>query len=136
MSKGDTLENDILKKLFNNISLSWDAITDLYLSLHTGDPGEGGDQTTNEATYTGYARISVARGSAGFTISGNQVTNTAVISFPQCSGGNNTVTHVAIGTAATAAGQLLYSGALAGSLAISNLITPQFPIGALVVMED
>jgi hypothetical protein len=24
-----------------------------YVSLHTGDPGEGGDQTTSEATYTG-----------------------------------------------------------------------------------
>ncbi len=32
-------------------------ITNLYVSLHTGDPGEAGDQTTSEAAYTSYARV-------------------------------------------------------------------------------
>lgn len=136
MSKSNALENDILNKLFNNTALPWDANTSLYISLHTGDPGEGGDQSTNEANYTSYSRIGVLRGSSGFTVSGNQASNTAVVSFPQCTGGNNTITHVAIGTALSGAGQLLYSGPLAGSLAVSNLITPQFPIGSLVITED
>ena len=44
-----------------------------YLSLHTADPGETGDQTTSETTYGSYARQAVARSSAGFTVSGNAV---------------------------------------------------------------
>ena len=34
----------------------------LYVSLHTADPGVGGGQNTNEATYSGYARVAVAGG--------------------------------------------------------------------------
>lgn len=40
----------------------------LYVSLHTSDPGTTGDQTTNEATYTSYARVAVARTAGGWTI--------------------------------------------------------------------
>lgn len=40
----------------------------LYISLHTSDPGEAGSQTTNEANYTSYARVAVAR--SGKTIKG------------------------------------------------------------------
>jgi hypothetical protein len=38
------------------------------ISLHTADPGEAGDQTTSEATYKSYARVSVARTTAGWTV--------------------------------------------------------------------
>lgn len=40
----------------------------LYVSLHTADPGATGDQTTNEASYTSYARVAVARTSGGWTV--------------------------------------------------------------------
>lgn len=40
----------------------------LYVSLHTADPGVAGDQSTNEATYTSYARVAVARTTGGWTI--------------------------------------------------------------------
>lgn len=56
MSKSNALEADVVK----------------YVSLHTGDPGEAGDQTTNEATYAGYARVAVARDSGGWTVTGSQ----------------------------------------------------------------
>jgi hypothetical protein len=136
MSFGNTAETDVLGKLFNNTALSWDANTDLYLSLHTGDPGEGGSQTTSEATYTSYARIAVARSGAGWTVSGATVQNAALAQFPQATGGTNTITHVAIGTASSGAGQILVSGALNSSLAVSNLIQPQFAAGALVFTLD
>lgn len=54
--------NDLMLLLFNNTT--WAGIGDttgivgstsagsLYLSLHTSSPGEGGSQTTNEATYS------------------------------------------------------------------------------------
>ena len=68
MSKGNTFENDVLNYTFQKTAFGWAANTNFYLSLHTGDPGEAGDQTTSEATYTSYARVAVLRTSAGWNI--------------------------------------------------------------------
>jgi hypothetical protein len=135
MSKGNTLENQVVALIFNGTALPW-SNANLFVALHTADPGEAGDQTTNEATYTGYARVSVARDSGGWTVSGNQASNTAEITFPECTGGTNTITHVSVGLAASSASQILYKGALTASIAVSNLITPRFPAGTLVMQED
>lgn len=107
-----------------------------YVSLHTADPGETGSQTTSEATYTSYARVSVARSGAGWTVSGNNVSNAALVTFPQCTGGSSTITHFGIGTDSAGAGNLLFKGALNSSLAVSLNITPQFAIGELDVNAD
>lgn len=136
MSFGNTTETDILGKLFNNTSLSWDANTELYLALHTGDPGEGGNQTTTEANYGNYARVAVGRAASGWTVSGATVINTALVQFPQCNGGSSTCTYVSIGTAATGAGQILVSGDLNSPLSVSNLIQPQFAASALTFTLD
>lgn len=149
MSKTNTWESDLLLLVFNNTTaanigdatglVGSSTAGSLYVSLHTSDPGETGTQTTNEANYTSYARVAVARSSAGWTISGTaptQAANAATVSFPQCTGGSSTVTYVGIGTASSGTGKLLYSGALTSSLAVSNNITPSFTAGALVITED
>ena len=136
MSKSNTTENDFMLYTFNGTAISWNGNSNLYIALHTADPGEAGTQTTSEATYTSYARVTVARTSGGFTVAGNQASNTALVQFPQCTGGTNTITHVSVGTASSGAGQILYSGALTSSLSISSGIQPQFSIGALVITED
>lgn len=135
MSKGNTTENDLIKFMFNNTAMPSYG-SNLYLSLHTADPGEAGDQTTNEADYTSYARIAVSRDSGGWVVSGNQASNNSLVQFAQCTGGSNTITHVAIGTSSSGAGQILYSGALNASIAVSNLIQPQFAASALQTTED
>jgi hypothetical protein len=81
----------------------------LYVSLHTGDPGLTGDQTVNEATYATYARQPVPRSALGWTVSTNQATNAANIVFPICTATPNVITWFGIGTAASGAGQLLYA---------------------------
>ena len=136
MSIGNTTENDINLLLFNATALSWNANTDLYVALHTADPGEGGSQTTSEATYTSYARVTVARSGAGWTVTGNVAENAALVQFPQCTGGSNTITYASIGTASSGAGQIIASGALSSSLAVSSGIQPQFAIGALTFTLD
>ena len=143
MSKTNAFETDLLELIFNATTLEdlaenkvTSPAANLYVSLHTGDPGETGDQTTSEATYTSYARVAVARTSGGWTITGNTADNTAAITFPQCTGGSNTITHFGIGNASTGAGYLIYKGALTASLAVSSGITPEFAIGALDVTED
>lgn len=136
MSKSNFLENEMVLKLFNNTEFTWNAATVLYVSLHTADPGEAGSQTTSEATYTGYARVAVARTVGGWTIATNQASNAALLQFPQCTAGSSAVTHVAVGTAITGAGNVLYKGALSSTLNIALSIQPQFAIGALVVSEE
>jgi hypothetical protein len=135
LSKSNTLENQVVALLFNGTALPW-ANANLFVALHTADPGEAGDQTTSEATYTGYARVSVARDAGGWTVAGNQASNTAEITFAECTGGSNTITHVSVGLLSSGASQILYKGALTASIAVSNLITPRFPAGTLVMQED
>lgn len=143
MSKANTFENDWMLLIFNATAIANLAdnaasgpLTSLYVSLHTADPGEAGNQQTSEATYGSYARVAVARSGAGWTVSANAATNAALIQFPQCSSGSNTITHVGVGTAASGAGKLLYSGALSASLSVSSGIQPQFAASALSVSED
>lgn len=146
MSKGNTWETELLQLVFNNTdaALIGDATGlrgsstagSLYVSLHTGDPGEAGNQTTSECAYTSYARVAVARSGAGWTVSGNAVTNAALVQFPQCTGSSETATHFAIGTASSGTGKILYKGALSASLAISSGIQPQFAAGEIDGTED
>jgi hypothetical protein len=111
----------------------------LYISLHTADPGEAGSQTTSEANYTSYARVSVARNNTQWTVSGTAPTlgtNANAITFPAATGGSSTVTHFGIGTDSSGAGNLLLSGALGASLAITSGITPNFAAGELEITAD
>ena len=107
-----------------------------YISLHTGDPGEGGSQNTSEATYGSYARVSVARSGSAWTVSGNNASNAAAVAFAQAASGSNTITHFGIGTDSSGAGNLVASGALSASLVVSTGITPSFAIGELDVNAD
>lgn len=141
MSASNDLETNILKLIFTNTDYAnvGDAgglrgsatAGSLYISLHTSDPGETGTQTTNETSYTNYARVAVARSGAGFTVTNDTVTNAAAVAFATCGASGATVTHFGIGTASSGTGILLMSGALTASLAVSSGITPSFAIGAL-----
>lgn len=126
MSKSDTFENDLLKLIFWGTPIANLAdnavaspLTNLYLSLHSADPGEAGNQSTNEVTYTGYARVALARSAAAWAISGNVVNPVANIDFPEVTAGTGSATHVAIGTAASGAGKILYRLALSSAIAIA-----------------
>lgn len=132
MSKSDTFENDFLKLIFNAIAIANMAdnaatapVTNLYVSLHTADPGEAGNQSTSEATYTGYARVAVLRTSGGWTITANSVSPVSTVSFPACTAGTNTITHAGVGTLISGTGKLLYSGTLTPNISVSTGVTPQ-----------
>lgn len=143
MPKSTATCNSILALIFN--ATAWADIaendsstpaTNLYLSLHTADPGVGNNQTTNETSYTNYARIAVARTTIGWDVpSGGATANAALAQFAQCGASGATITHVAIGTASSGTGTVLYAGALSSSLAVANGIQPQFAAGALDVTE-
>lgn len=142
MAKGNTLENDWLKLLFNATPIANIAdnaasspLTNLYLSLHTLSPGEAGDQTTNEATYTGYARVAIARTSAGWTVTANSVSPAANVEFPIATAGNESLTYAGIGTAASGAGKLLYYGSISPAITVTVDTVPRLKT-TTVITED
>lgn len=142
MSKGDSFENSFLRLIFNATAIANIAdnaatspLTNLWVSLHTADPGEAGTQLTNETTYTGYARVSVARTSGGWTVTANSVSPVAAITFGQCTAGTATITHFGVGTASSGAGVLLYKGAVTPNISVSNGVTPQLTT-ATAITED
>lgn len=120
MSFANGTESNLLKLIFQ--AVNWASIADntattpltnLFVSLHNADPGEAGSQTTNETAYTNYARVSVARTSGGWTVSGTdptQVVNAATITFPACGATGDTLTHWGIGFLTSGAGTLIASG--------------------------
>lgn len=142
MSKSNAFETDLLELIFNGTAIADLAendtsspATNLYVSLHTSDPGEAGSQNTNETTYTSYARVAVARTSGGWTVSGNAVTPVAAIEFPECTGGTATITHFGIGTASSSTGYLIYKGTVTPNISVSTGVTPRLTTSSSVT-ED
>ena len=136
MSKANNTENDTLDAILRAVDPSWRSNASRYIALYTSDPGEAGTAVTNETAYTNYARVTVTAATGFTAASGGSSSNTGLLQFPQCGVTGATITHVAIVTTASGAGQILYSGALNSSLAVANLIQPQFAIGALTITED
>lgn len=146
MSKSNSFETSFLQHIFNNTAITGigdaggvlgsSVAGSLYIGLHTSDPGEAGSQTTNEAAYTNYARVAVARTAGGWSVLGNTVSNVGAITFPQSGATGANVTHFSVGTDLSGAGSLLFSGALTASLNITDGVTPEFGAGSLTVTED
>ena len=135
MPKGTSTANDTINALLRAVDPAWRSGATRYVGLHTATPGAGGDQTTNEATFGAYARVAVTAATGFSAASGGATANTALIQFPECTSGSNTVTYVSIGTASSGAGQLIYFGALTSSRDISTGIQAQFAASALTATE-
>lgn len=143
MSKSDYWENGLLKLLFNATALANIAdnaasspLTNLYISLHTADPGDSGSQTTSETAYTSYARVAVARTTGGWTVTTNSVSPVANITFPTCTASPGAaVTYAGIGTAVSGAGNLLYSGVLSSPITVAISAAPVIASGSTIT-ED
>jgi hypothetical protein len=143
MSKGDTFEADFLKLVFQAVAIANIAdnaatspLTNLHVSLHTADPGEAGNQTTSEISYTGYARVAVARTTGGWAITGNSISPVANIDFgAMTAGAGGTVTHFAVGTAATGTGKVLYKGTVTPNIAVTVGVTPRVTTASTITEE-
>jgi hypothetical protein len=144
---GNAAESDLLKLLFLNTPMAnvgnaaglvgsggTGSPGSIFVALHTATPGAGGTQNTNEAAYTNYARVAVARTAGGWTITGSSPTtaeNTAAVTFPQSGSGPETEAWFSTGQETSGAGELYWFGSLGSSLVVNNLITPSFALNAL-----
>lgn len=146
MSLTNAAETAILLLLFENAN--WANVGDVtglrgsttagswHVSLHTADPGEAGNQTTSEISYTGYARVAVARSSAGWTVTGASVVPDANIDFGAMTGGaGGTVTHFGIGTDASGVGNLIFKGTVTPNIVTTTGVTPRLTTATSVSVD-
>ena len=144
MSKSNLFETNLLKLIFNNVAignigdsgglLPSSVAGSLYIALFTDDPSETGEQG-NECAYTGYTRVLVDRDTGNWQVTNNIASNINPINFPECTEGDETVTHFAILTNLTL-GDILYYGELDVPLEVTNGIIPIFDIGDCQVTEN
>lgn len=146
MSAKDGFEYTLLQHIFNNAAVTGigdsggllpsSGAGSLYVALYTVTPSDSAQGT--ECDYNGYARVAVARTTGGWTISGNNASNTAAITFGQCvSGATDTAVAFSINTgSATGVNDAILWGALSSNLDISVGVTPEFAIGDLDVNVD
>jgi len=135
---GATFANDELKLIYNATAIANIAdnaasspITNIYWSLHTADPSAG-NQTTNEVSYTGYARQAVARTSGGFTVTGNSVSPVANVVFPVSTSGTPTATNFATGTASSGTGKVIDAGTVTPSIVVSTSVVQTLTTGSTI----
>ena len=140
MSMSNTSESALLNLLFKN--QAWANIGDasglqpsaaagnVYVRLHSADPGETCKGDSNEIAYAGYEPVAVARGD-GFNVSGAVVSNADTVQFGECTAGTAMVTHFSVCDGSGAGAVIIYRGALGATRNISPGITPLFNAGAL-----
>jgi hypothetical protein len=124
MGISNYLENELLDHCLDNAAFT--SPTNVYISLHTGDPGETG---ANECTGGSYARQtgSFAAASSGTSASDAAFTFT---SMPGC-----TVTHIGIWDASSG-GNFLFGGSLTASKVVGSGDTFEIASGDLTVTLD
>lgn len=141
MSKSADFEAAFLQLVFNGVAIPGIAdnaaapLTALYVSLHIADPGELGNQATNEVTYTGYSRVAVTRSPVGWQVLGSEVRPVADIVFPLVAGGTGLIQYAAIGTQGAGVGLVLWSGQVVPPLSYFPGATPVLGTSSFV-MED
>lgn len=142
MSFSNSAESSILKLIFNatlwaNVAINATSspITNIFVSLHTADPGEAGDQTTSEITYTSYGRATVARTTGGWTETTGSISPVANIDFAAGTGGSGTATYFGVGTLVSTAGVLIMSGTISPNIVCGNGVTPRLTTATVCSLD-
>lgn len=140
-AKSNVFENELLLLIFNATGIpeladndASSPATHLTVALHTADPGEGGNQSTSEIAYTGYARVSVIRTAAGWVVTGNSVSPAADIDFGEMTAGaGGTVTHISVGTGVS--NRMLYKFAITPNIVVVNGVIPRIKATSTLTEE-
>lgn len=145
MSIADVTENAILALVFNGTAWANYADnaagtpqTQISLTLHTADPGDAGNQSTSETAYTGYARLTPARSTGGWTVSGSSPTQAALAAaqnFGACTAGTATITNFTTGKTGGGATAILWSGTVSPNIAVANGVTPQLTTATVCTLD-
>jgi hypothetical protein len=145
---GATLQAELLELLLNAVpipNIADDAAstpaTEYFVSLHTANPTNAGNQTSSEIAYTGYARVSVSRNatSPAWTITGTSPAsaspNASITFGAMTAGAGGTATHAVIGTLSTGTGKIIFSGAISPTISVVNGISPSLKTDTVITMN-
>ena len=80
----------------------------------------------------------VARSSGGWTVTSNSVSPVAAITFPASTGGTGgTVTHFAVGTAASGTGKILFGSGctVTPNIVVSSGVTPSLTTATAITLN-
>ena len=113
------------------------ALSTVFVSLHSGDPGTAGNNNNVQATVTGSANRTSVTSSTFSTVGaapggGFQITNSNPVQMTTNAAGSATVTHFGVWDAVSG-GNFLASGALTTSVDVVSGDTVQFNAGALAI---
>lgn len=137
MSLGGRVTRQILDCYFNATNIT--APTNIYVSLHTADPGEDG-QTAGEVSGGSYAREQTAATDWGAAAGADPSTlsNTSAITFTTATASWGTISHVGFWTTLAGTGEADFIGATAldASKAVGDGDTAEFAIGEIDVEAD
>lgn len=134
MPKSDALIGAMMDYLLTGQALPSEGANH-YLHLHLATPTSSGTGASNEATYTGYTDMAMARDVSTWTRTGKTVTNDSAIAFPECTGvGDDEV--ILYASLCLADGTIRYFGALtAPGIRVTYNQRPYFPAGSIVLTE-
>jgi hypothetical protein len=137
----DTTENAILNLVFratawanyaDNAATSPE--TNIVVAGATADYTDTGTLSSNEVTYTSYARVNVARSTGWNAASGGSTSPAATISFPAGTGGSGTMTHFATGKSGGGAAAVLWYGTVSPNIVTGNGVTPQLSTATTITL--
>ena len=148
MTIANATETAVLKLIFQAVAwanyadnAATSPQTNIGISLHTADPGEAGDATTSEVTYTSYTRVNVPRSTAtpGWLETTGTITPTANIDFPAGTGGSGSAAWFATAksnlTPPTGAQPILWSGQVSPAIATGNGVTPRLTTASTITLD-
>lgn len=130
--KSDSYEQQVLDATTQGNSLTGPGL--LYVALHTSDPTDAPDGST-EVSNADYSRPETIAG-GDWTRSGSTVTNAIQISFGTASSEWGVVTHVSLWDGPSTGDEMVYSGELTSSELISSGRSVFFDAGVLSIEED
>jgi hypothetical protein len=108
--------------------------TNIVVALATADYTDTGTLSSNETTYTSYARQNVARSTGWSAASGGSTSPASTISFPAGTGGSGTVTHFATGKSGGGAAAVLWYGTVTPNISTGNGVTPQLSTSTTITL--
>lgn len=113
--------------------------TTIAWALHTADPTDAGNMTSNEVStgqYAGYARASTNRNTGGMTVTAGSVSPVANVVFPLGTGGTGaTASYFSVGKSGGGATAIHMSGQLNPSVAVGNAIQPTLTTATTLALD-
>jgi hypothetical protein len=143
MSLSDVVENAVLNLIYRAVAwanvadnAATSPITNTYAALHTADPGDAGTQATSEATYTGYARVAVARTTGGWSAATTgSISPAANVDFPAGTAGSGTATFFSQGKTVSGATDAYHIGSVTPSIVTGNGVTPRLTTATTLTLD-